>query len=123
MSKKKVVYGWHLMPSDRKLRYGDGRRVFTGRRLSIPKGAAVVLCVRGMHAAVTLNSVMWSAVSCTPGVLSYVKVEGDIMAGPTKFAGRHRTVVWSRALPKDRSMFGASGQMLRAWVAKKGWLP
>lgn len=88
-----AIYGWHFLNVDRKLRYGDGRVVKTGRTLSLKKGDPE-LCKKGMHASRTIYQALWYATSYQR-ILCRVVVSGDIIEDEEKFVGRHRKVLWS----------------------------
>ncbi len=83
---------FHFLPADRRLRYGDGRKVRDGETLSYINAAPPKLCERGMHASVRCQD----ALGYAPGaVLCVVDVTGDVTEGDDKIVGRHRKVLWS----------------------------
>lgn len=100
-TKKKTIatndkkLGWHFLPADMKLEYGDGRLVVVGQTLSMNGRAKPQCCSDGMHAAEKLTQ----AASFKKGpVLCRVEVSGDIHTQYAKFCGRNRKVLWAKAL-------------------------
>lgn len=87
--------GWHFLPSNMKLGYGDDRVVKVGQSLSMKGGGNPNTCNPGMHASVKASD----AARFKKGpVLCRVEVSGDIADDGDKFCGRHRKVLWARAL-------------------------
>jgi hypothetical protein len=87
--------GWHFLPADMKLEYGDGRKAEVGKTLSIDKNAVVRCCSTGMHASERPSQ---AAVHGKGPVLCRVEVSGDIEDRVDKFAGRSRKVIAFRKL-------------------------
>lgn len=90
--------GWHFLPSDMKLKYGDGRKAEVGKTLSCDPSDYIQVCRTGMHAC---GKAADAAQYCVGPVLTRVKVWGDVSSDSTKFAGRHRHVLWAKALTID----------------------
>jgi hypothetical protein len=91
-------FGWHFLPEDLKLDYGDGRKVEVGKKLSIGANISPSACVSGMHASDKISQ----AASFNKGpVLCRVLVEGDIDTDNNKFCGRSRTVLWMKRITAD----------------------
>ena len=89
--------GWHFLPSNMKLEYGDNRMVQTGLTLEMKNSSSLMpkVCKQGMHASVKPSQ----AAGFTKGpVLCRVLVEGDLSEDSSKFCGRRRTVIWHKEL-------------------------
>lgn len=54
--KKDSKLGWHFLPADMKLKYGDGRKAEVGKALSIPKDTKPWVCNEGMHASEKIHN-------------------------------------------------------------------
>lgn len=89
--------GWHFLPADMTLGYGDGRKVKVGGTLSIPSHEYPSTCNRGMHASSTPTQA--SQFKKGP-VVTYVEVSGDLVTDVDKFCGRSRKVLWAHELTK-----------------------
>lgn len=139
--KKDQKYGWHFLPADMKLEYGDGRKVSVGKKLKMKGDSSPATCSRGMHASENISD---AAKHHKGPVLCRVLVEGDIDTGYDKFCGRYRTVVWMKKIEtkdfeaiykslgdssytKDASGLGAASnkmkfdEVVEAWAKKNGW--
>lgn len=115
--------GYHLLGGQRKLGYGDGRRVFTGRTYKakgVPTGGKPAICAPGMHAATTPGRVMWSVWHRQTGLPFFcvVRVNGVTQSTPAKFVGRSRVILWSRRLPEALHL--AKTAALKAWARAHG---
>jgi len=86
------IRAWHFVSAERALRFGDGRKVQTGRTYSYTDKAAPALCVRGMHASKHLVNALTYA---TGPIVCRVDVWGDVVHGDDKLVGRHRAVLWT----------------------------
>ena len=103
--------GWHFLPSNMTLGYGDGRVAKVGETLSIKPHQSPVTCGTGMHASETPSQ----AANHTKGpVITRVEVSGDIDFDSDKFCGRHRKVLWAYELSKEdvKRLAKASGYTL-----------
>lgn len=92
---KGVKFGWHFLPTDMKLEYGDGRKAKVGETLSITSKEAPECCVIGMHASETPSQ---AAKHKKGPVICRVAVSGDLDVDSDKFCGRHRTVIWAKQI-------------------------
>jgi len=80
---------WHFMPGDRRLRYGDGRRVRVGEVMTVD--VPPVLCTSGLHASRRAIDAMHFQVG--PWV-SLVTLGGWVVHGSNKSVGTERTALW-----------------------------
>jgi hypothetical protein len=120
--------GWHFLPSDMCLKYGDGRKAKVGETLSTDLSEQIAVCHGGMHASA---KVAHSASFKAGPVLTRVKVWGEISDDGNKFAGRHRHVLWAKALTiadikkcLTEAGYGYSGSgntTLSDWVCSLGY--
>ena len=95
-----VVRAWHFLPDDRRLRYGDGRRVRTGcwHSVRFPYTSETgevyprpVLCEAGMHASVRPLDALEYAPGATVGLCEVRGVEGvTLLRGSDKVVGEAR---------------------------------
>ena len=80
---------WHFCRNNRKLGYGDTRRVKTGRTYKV-KGK-LVLCKHGLHGSVNILD----ALGYVRGeILCRVELGGEILKGKDKVVASERTVLW-----------------------------
>jgi hypothetical protein len=87
--------GWHFLPADMKLGYGDNRKAAVGQTLSLTNKSKVDCCYNGLHASEKIHN----AASFGKGpVLCRVEVSGEINTKGNKFCGRNRKVLWARKL-------------------------
>lgn len=90
----KIKRGWHFMPRDMKLGYGDNRKPKVGEWVKFNSNGidAPEVCVRGMHMCTTLPRVIeW----CGRGSqLCYVEVRGNMHVTPSKTAAEERRILW-----------------------------
>jgi hypothetical protein len=121
---------WHFLPADRRLRWGDGRRVRRGHVAKVD--GPVVLCDHGLHASTNILDALCYA----PGpILCRVDVRGDIVRGDDKLAGTERECLWwidaTRTLHEfacwcaERALKRAKVTDERSWNAirvKRAWL-
>jgi len=83
-----VSYGWHFVGEDKRLGYGDERKIRKGSTLRVD--GPLVLCERGLHA----SSRALDALSYAPGPIAcYVRLSGDIVTGGDKMCATERTIV------------------------------
>ncbi len=89
MTKEEITFGWHFLPADKKLTYGDGREVIAGRTLSVE---CTPECTEaGLHSLTTLNVALCHA----PGnVICRVASWGDVDGEDDILAAKNRHVVW-----------------------------
>lgn len=101
--------GWHFLPADGCMRYGDGRKV-VARRWYRCEGA-VVACENGMHHSERILD----ALRYAPGpVLCRTELRGELAphGNPVdKLAGRERKVLWK--------LTAAQGEQLLRYCARK----
>ena len=79
MSQTTFIEAWHFLPADKKLRYGDGRRVRTGcwHAAKYPTGyTKPVLCKSGMHASIRPIDALHYAPGPIVGLCEIRGVEG-----------------------------------------------
>lgn len=95
-SRPDLRLGWHFLPANKTLTYGDGRKVTVGATLST--SAVPSVCARGMHASEKVTD----AAAYTRGpVMCRVEVWGSIDTSHSdKFSGQHRKVLWMKQLTK-----------------------
>jgi hypothetical protein len=80
---------WHLLPADKKLRFGDSRLVRTGRTIKVK--CQPILCHAGLHACRRPID----ALQYAPGpIICRVTLGGTILHGSDKSVGTERTVLW-----------------------------
>lgn len=93
------VEGFHFLPSDRRLRFGDNRLVEAGKTYSVAYSQKVgdtiltkpKVGVSGLHCATHISS----ALTLAPGFsLCKVKVSGSVSSAFNLYAGKHRKVFW-----------------------------
>jgi hypothetical protein len=132
MKKEKRIKAWHFVGEDRRLRYGDGRKVRAGRVYSYTGERPPELCKRGVHASERLLD----ALEYAPGaILCRVEVWGDVVRDGDKLVARHRKVLWTldatRILHEfacryaARALTAAKVTDKRCWNAitvKRAWL-
>lgn len=95
-TKSNQKFGWHFLPKNKKLKYGDDRKVEVGKPLSISKGEKPKVCNTGMHAS---EKIAQAAQYNAGPVLCRVIVSGDLdTSAADKFCGRTRTVIWMKEL-------------------------
>ena len=97
------MLGWHFLMGDKRLRFGDGRIVRTGRTYKTKNSGEIWLCENGMHASRRLiDALRWhplnSGTCQRKNYCCRVDVRGELtmghLAGEDKFAGRRRRVLW-----------------------------
>ena len=95
--------GWHFLPADRRLQYGDGRKIVKGRTLRVSEDRPLVLCKYGLHASPTVHE----AIEYAPGsILCRVELIGPRLDGNDKsVAYQRRVIAWADA-----------DSMLRLWA-------
>lgn len=90
--KDKVLIGWHFMPKDMTLQYGDGRKVTVGKWVSQLSKDPPKVCYRGMHMCQDLTHVLeFGRRGCQ---LCYVEVRGRMDIGSSKVSADQRRVLW-----------------------------
>ena len=81
--------GWHFLPADGKLKYGDGREPQDGEEVSAT--GDIVLCERGMHASADILDCLQYA----PGpILCRVELRGERLDEGDKSVARTRVILW-----------------------------
>lgn len=87
--------GWHFLPADMRLEYGDNRLAKVGESLSVPSHITPRPCHEGMHA----SEKPVDAASFKKGpVLCRVEVSGEIKKENDKFCGRSRKILSAKTL-------------------------
>jgi len=88
MTKKKRerrILAWHYCRADRRLGYGDGRKIRVGETLSVE--GKPMLCVWGLHASrIPLRDWCYAA----GNIACRVQVWGSVRFGRDKLVGQHR---------------------------------
>jgi hypothetical protein len=94
---EKVWAGWHFLPADRRIvAHPDapfgGTLVTPGLTLTLPRnGRAIQPCYYGLHASKRAIDALQYASS---GIVTRVRLSGDIVEETDKAAARERTVLW-----------------------------
>lgn len=96
MATKDKKLGWHFLPKNMRLDYGDGRKAVVGQTLTVQDPNAYIRCCSvGMHASPEVGQ----AAGFHKGpVLTRVEVWGDLDEHTDKFAGRNRKVIWAKEI-------------------------
>jgi hypothetical protein len=91
-AKVKAVLAWHWLPEDGTLRYGDGRKVVVGEKLSVALTKELRPCSYGMHASTKILD----ALQYAPGpILTRVRLTGPtIIKEQDKCCAYERTALW-----------------------------
>ena len=84
----KIIGVWHFVANNRRLGYGDNRKVMVGQTLSV--SGPTVLCEHGMHWSRRLVDALHYAPGST---LTYCEVWGDIKESNDKGVSTHRKVI------------------------------
>jgi len=85
----KTIKAWHFVSDDRKLGYGDGRKVRKGITHKVK--VEPILCQQGLHASIRAID----AIQYAPGnVVSRIIIGGEIIKGDDKIVGTERTYLW-----------------------------
>lgn len=92
-AKEKVVLGWHFLPKDMKLGYGDDRKAKVGETLTV--NTFPDTCHSGLHAS---HRPAHAAHFKKGPIMCRVQVWGDIDDDGEKFAGKNRHVLWAKEL-------------------------
>jgi hypothetical protein len=87
--KDEIVYGWHFLPTDKRLRYRDGRKVTTGKTLSVTGCPQVT--VHGLHSSRSLTTALRYA-PCP--ILCRVASWGRVHDFDDLAAAQNRHIVW-----------------------------
>ena len=83
------VTAWHFVRANRKLAYGDGRKIVKGRTLTVD--GVPRLCRWGLHASERIID----ALEYAPGpIVCRVEIGGQIVRGDDKLCGTSRKVLW-----------------------------
>jgi hypothetical protein len=84
-----TVLAWHFLRENRRLGFGDGRIVESGKTFQVEP--PIELCERGLHASVRAID----AIEYAPGpIVCRVLLSGEILHGDDKAVATHRTVLW-----------------------------
>lgn len=124
------MLGWHFCRNDKKLGFGDGRQIKTGRTLKVEP--PIQLCVKGLHASKRIRD----ALSYSQGdVLCKVRLGGKVIIDTDKAVATERTVLAMRGAGKmlhefacicaERALKKAKVKDERCWNAievKRNWL-
>jgi len=85
---EKIIKAWYFSGTDKKLRYGDNRKIVIGRKHSV-KGK-IDLCENGLHGSKSILD----ALQYAPGpVVWQVELSGNMEKGSDKIAARHRKYI------------------------------
>ena len=117
--KKKIVDAWHVLPNDKKLKYGDRRMVGKNRWMKALvrhdlglKCTKPVLCVFGMHAAISIMDAAVYMQKNQNSTICRVQIKGDIATSNHKICGMHRKVIsWGNSVPMAAKF--------HAWLVKR----
>ncbi|MEO1076375.1 MAG: hypothetical protein AAFX41_10485, partial [Bacteroidota bacterium] len=77
---------WYFAPEDRRLRFGDGRKVAPGVTHTIE--GTPMLCEHGLHAS---QSILDALVHAPGPILCRVELAGEMCSGSNKVAAQSRT--------------------------------
>ena len=89
---KQQLY-WHFLPADRRLQFGDGRRIVKGRTLKVD--SKPILCRQGLHASKrAIDALQWAS----GPIICRVTLGGTVLHDGDKSVGTERTVLWWAAL-------------------------
>lgn len=101
------MYGFKFMKTDMRFRYGDGRKLVSGKKFSIAEIDQPHCCVNGFHASRCLYDAMRYSLFYRGGRdmklsrLCLVKIDGDIHSQWDKFAGRTIQLICS--IPREKN--------------------
>jgi hypothetical protein len=85
-----MIKAWHFSDTNRRLRYGDNRRILLRKTLTVDVRPHT--CHTGLHASIELTD----AIKYAPGpILFRVDIGGQIAYGGDKICGTERTALWS----------------------------
>ena len=81
--------GWHFCTDDRRLGYGDGRKIIAGETITVD--CKPVLCQSGLHASEKpLDALKYAR----GNVVSYVDLRGIVVFGEDKAVATERYTYW-----------------------------
>ena len=83
------VKAWHFLPSDRRLGYGDGRKVIKGRTVTV--NGKPVMCRNGLHGSIRIIDAL--RYSRGPFICR-VEIGGDVIHDTDKLCGTSRKCLW-----------------------------
>jgi hypothetical protein len=85
-----TMLGWHFLPVDRRLRYGDGRTVEAGATYTVPSDLPLSLCNYGLHASERIINALGNA----PGpVICRVALDPPVLTKEDKACAYSRRVI------------------------------
>lgn len=119
---------FHILDSDRKLKYGDGREVVPGKELKMPGSDKLkpVLCIIGMHASKEIVCAR-QYMRPRPGTwICIVRLNTNLIHDRDKSVGARRTVVAMRQIRTWRqadSYTFWNSKCAYKWVMAKPWNP
>jgi len=90
MTTAKPIKAWHFINADRRLGYGDGRKVIKGRTYKYKGKEPIELCKRGMHASIKPLDALKYAKS---NIICRVELSGQIIKGDDKCVASERKVI------------------------------
>ncbi len=91
MKKEKLIFGWHFLPTDRRLTHGDGRKVIAGQTLSVE---CTPECTEaGLHSAPTVSDAVQPHASGP--ILCRVASWGEIDEEDDMLSAKNRHVLWT----------------------------
>ena len=127
---------WHFLKDDGRLRYRDGIEVEDGEIVEVGKTYTAIgeikLCANGMHGSKRILDALRYAEG---SILCEVEIDGEIVEGDDKLAGRNRTVISIKnvsailhefaCLCAEKALTIAKVDDKRSWeaiAAKRAWL-
>ena len=101
--------GWHFLPDDRRLRFGERKLVVPGETVRVE--GTLELCEWGLHASKRAID----ALQYAPGsIVSYVRLGGgDVVEGDDKACAHERTPLWMADATRTLHEFAC-------WCAERG---
>lgn len=90
IAREKTIKGWHFLPQNKRLGYGDGRVVRAGCAYKM-RGKTPMLYWAGMHASQRLLDALRLA---SGPIACRVEVWGDLKIDDKRICGTHRRVIW-----------------------------
>lgn len=113
---KDTVLGWHVLPKDMKLCFGDGRIAVPGAWIQLTDmKLPVILCSHGLHASRKVTDALFFArilgdMNTRRIMLCRVRIGGETEEDHDKFCGQYRKILWCFDIRK----------VLKAYMLKMG---
>ena len=119
---------FHILDSDRKLKYGDGREVVPGKELKMPGSDHFfpIMCFKGMHASKGIRGARTYAIIVPGSWVCIVRLNTNVINHYDKSVASRRTVVAMRQVKTRRhanSYIFWSSELTYKWVMAKPWDP